>query len=575
MLRTRTMLLIFFNGLLQRLSLFRDDRFKGLMVLTISCSVKRRLRHPSIVFNELTKERLSFLHSLLNHCQTGLRVLTGSKTRHERGRLHISTLLHRTLLIRIRMRFLVIVLPPKRLQVSRRFLSAPIHRRLNLRLLHPLVRFIMIMTMRPSTMKTNALTSIVARPLILRSMSTPTTTSRFRYLTCRVNFRYVKGATIPNFLLRVGLRANAPKTMSKDVGLPSFLRPTRMNLRAFRRDIRLLRNTTVKGININVRRRLLVANRMATFMRLLCRGPRTTTRHLIRGKFRQLLVNVQARCLVMDDFPFSPSFRFIKRRGGERARARRRRRTCDPTPATRGASRDEMTTKRVGKRASRGPSRPYFRYLHRPQRSGAPFLPHGPPRRSCLLGRQQGGRRYRRRKGDRVSSRCHYGILRIRPCPLIGRRGSGGHARHDRNYHRRQRRNLRVAPIRGIINRSGNAICRRVRQSDSAHRQVGLRLGSRRMMRSGYRHCVCDRTNGCRGGVFRLADGRPCRCGRSRCHRANARMGLIRFFPCMLNHVVTNVRFVSSEGCLPGDFRLIRRNAIRLRLINDFFHDGK
>lgn len=146
-LRTRPMLLIFLNCFLQRLPFFRYYRFQRFVFFS-TYQGEVVLRYPRVPFFQLTKERFCFFHAFFHHRQAGLRVPSVCQSSDKGRSSNSSVFLHRSRLIRARVGFRVVVLPPQRIKASHCFLSTAIERRLLFRLFHPIVRFIVVVPVR-------------------------------------------------------------------------------------------------------------------------------------------------------------------------------------------------------------------------------------------------------------------------------------------------------------------------------------------------------------------------------------------------------------------------------------------
>lgn len=108
------MLLVLFYCLLKRLPFLRHNRFEGFVLLPAK-TVERVLRNPGIMFIELAKERLSSFRSVLHRCQACVRVLARCQAGEYGRYAHESIFLYRAFFIRVGVRLLVVVFPPKRL----------------------------------------------------------------------------------------------------------------------------------------------------------------------------------------------------------------------------------------------------------------------------------------------------------------------------------------------------------------------------------------------------------------------------------------------------------------------------
>lgn len=247
------------------------------------------------------------------------------ETRDNRRLHNYGVLFHRPRPIRVRVRLTVVVFPPERLQVCHGLFGAAIWWRLLFRLFYPVEGFIVVVSVRFRARASHALARVIARTLVLRAVCAPTAASRDRYLASCVDFRDVQRSTPLVFFYGVGLSVDLAHVVSVHLGLPSFLRVTRVDFRPLGRRVRLLRYATVERHDVGKGRRFaFVTVRVASLMCFLYGGARTTAWDLISCQLCLVLRNEVVGCLVVVFRPFAFSFRLLKRRGCERARPRRR-----------------------------------------------------------------------------------------------------------------------------------------------------------------------------------------------------------------------------------------------------------
>lgn len=319
MLRTWPMLLILLNGLLKRLPFFRDNRFERL-VLFVIYSVQGVLRNPSVVFLELLKEGLCLFQAVFHRCQTSLRVLAVCQPSNKRRGVNVSVLLHRAFAIRVGVRLLVVIFPVERVQVSSSFLSPSINRWLNFRLFDPLMRFVVVMSMRLRLGQANSLAGVVARPLVLRTMCAPTASARLRNLASGINFRYVERATVLVLFNGVSVSVAPANVMCQNLRLLGFFGLTRVSFRLLSRFIRLLRHATIQGVNVCVRRSFFIPNGVTTIMCLLSGRTRAASRYFISCQLSLLFMDKQSRNFIMPLHNASFALRFVQGRGRQGSR---------------------------------------------------------------------------------------------------------------------------------------------------------------------------------------------------------------------------------------------------------------